>query len=523
MSTLLDGASLFIHNWRLTMGILIFIAIVLIPICPRLKSDSQSASTLTVFFIICFILVSLLVRLAFVSKAILPSYFDSAQHYMTIKNILSNGSLHVFESFRMNYYHVGFHFITAFFASIFQAEITSVMLILGQVILTVLPLLLFLLIKDLTNSDQAGIFAMALSAFGWYMPAHAVDWGKYPALMSLGMILLVVRQAKDLFHGQKRMMSYGILGLSIFVATFIHSRSVVVLGVVGVAWKLSMWWNNLAQVQKRYFFFFLLVTLMAGSVIIQQHEIMTLLFDPYLVEGIWTTSIVFLLSVFAYRSFPKLTFIITLAVILLLISLYIPIADMIPGRTQLTLLDRPYVEMLLFLPLSLLGGLGLAGLEKVVEKSIQRYIVLLGVGIVLLYAIANYEFYPSKCCVIAGNDDVAAMAWIENQLPTKARIGIASTELRVVAADVSEGDVGADAGIWITPLIEWSTILLPFDSEFDQPEIFDALCTNKIDYLFVGELGQTFDLTRLDSRPAWYRPLLSMPRTRVYEVVGCDV
>ena len=505
------------------MGILVFFAIFLIPIRPRLKSDHQPASTLTGFFLICFILGSLLLRLAFVSKAIFPSYFDSAQHYTTIKNILSNGSLYVFETLRVNYYHVGFHFITAFFASIFQAEITTVMLILGQVTLTLLPLLLFLLIKDITNSNQAGMFAMALSAFGWYMPAHAVDWGKYPALMSLGMILLVVRQAKDLLHGPKRMMSYGMLGLSIFVAAFIHSRSVVVLGVVGAAWMLSMWWNNLAQAQKRFILFFLLATLMAGSVIILQHEIMTLLFDPYLIKGIWTTSLVILLSIFAYRSFPQLTFTIILAVNLLLVGLYIPIADIIPGLTQLTLLDRPYVEMLLFLPLSLLGGLGLAGLERVVKSSIQRYAVLVGVGIVLLYAIANYEFYPSKCCVIVGNDDVAVMTWMENQLSAKARVGIASAELRVVAADVSDGDVGADAGIWITPLIGRGTVLLPFNSEFDQREIFDLLCTKKVDYLFVGELGQTFDRARLDFRPEWYKPLLSMPRTRVYEVVGCDV
>jgi hypothetical protein len=44
----------------------------------------------------------------------------------------------------------------------------------------------------------------------------------------------------------------------------------------------------------------------------------------------------------------------------------------------------------------------------------------------------------------------------------------------------------------------------------------------EIGYLFVGEAGQPFDTDKIKEHPEWYRPLLSMPKTGVYEVTGCD-
>jgi hypothetical protein len=360
------------------------------------------------------------------------------------------------------------------------------------------------------------------------MPSHAVDWGKYPALMSMGLIPLVLgsvywfTQEKNGLRAGKRVFFLGLLGLGVLLTFVVHSRSLIVIGIVAIASMMSFWWGKLPELPKRLIFILLLAVLVLAAIFIQRQDILSLLFDPYLNKGILTTLLILFLSVFAYKAFPQLTFTIALTVELLLVSLFIPVRGLFPGRDYLTLMDRPYVEMILFMPLSLLGGLGLAGLEKRISISYQRVAVLAGIGLVLIFAVARYEFFPSTCCVIVGNDDAAAMAWVANQLPVDARIGIASTDLKVVAADVVEGQAGADAGIWITPLTGRATITIPYGFEFDKQEILDLLCTNRIGYLFVGQLGQNFDETRLNSRPEWYRPLLSMPRTRVYEVIGCD-
>jgi hypothetical protein len=71
--------------------------------------------------------------------------------------------------------------------------------------------------------------------------------------------------------------------------------------------------------------------------------------------------------------------------------------------------------------------------------------------------------------------------------------------------------------------IRKTTILLPFDLDFDQQAALDMICRGSISHIFIGGLGQTFDALRLNARPEWYRPLLAIQRTRVYEVIGCKL
>jgi len=527
MTVWLDGASVFINHWQLIMGMVFFIAILLAPFC-RFKPDTKPVSTAINLFLSLFLFLSILLRLAYVSKAVFPLYFDSAQHYLLIKNLLNNNGSWMVNFLSVSYYHLGFHFLTAFFASVFHVEITQVMLILGQVILALIPFPLFFLVKHETKSYLPGIFALVLAAFGWYMPAHTVDWGKYPALMSMGMISFVLMFAFLLSldngerRGRRRWMSYSLLGMSIFLTVFTHSRSLIIFGITILAWIAGTRWQDLPQKHKLITFISVIAITIFESIFILRQDILVLLFDPYLQKGMLITAIVLLLSIFASTAHPRLTFVTVLATALLLGCLFIPVT-WIPGYRDLTLLDRPYVEMILFIPLSLLGGLGLSGLEKKMKERFlwSRVLGLLALGIVVVNAFFVYDFYPSDCCVIVGNDDVVAMDWVAKRLTVDARIGISSTQLKVIS-ETSEGDVGADAGIWITPLIGRVTIPLPYNTDFDKQATWEIICEKQIGYLFVGEVGYPFDNGKIDTYPERYRPLLSMPRTRVYKVVGCN-
>lgn len=491
----------------------------------RLKSDRKPASPSTLLIAALFLFISIILRLAYVSKAIFPSYFDSAQHYWIIKNILGNDRLWIFNWPTGSYYHLGYHFLTAFIVSITNVEITRTMLIMGQVVLAFIPFAVYFLVRQVTTSNIAGWFAVILAAIGWYMPAHALDWGKYPALFSLGLILFVTDivylliENKKTISIQARYALYGFLGLGVLASVFLHSRSVIILGIILVAWFITVGWRKLPQTLMHSVFILLFITIVLQIVLIQQHEVLKPLIDPYFSEGIFIMVLVLILSVFGYKVFPQMVFACTLTMCLMFASLYVPLNGLIPGFDNLTLLDRPYIEMSLFLPLSLLGGVGLAGLEKTMMGGHFGSLVI---GIVIAYAFFTYNVYPSDCCVIVGNDDVVAMDWIANQLSADARIGISSTELIVIASNVSTGIMGADAGIWVMPLTGRITLPLPYQFEFDQLLEMERLCELGIDYLFVGESGQPFDVKKIISRPGWYRPLLSMPKTRVYEVIGCN-
>lgn len=522
----------FLFGWKPLASFSLFLLISLLSISiffrQRLNPHPAPDSRSTGIFLLLFLSVSVLLRLAFVSKAILPSYFDSAQHYLLIKNILGN-TTGIIASLTTNYYHFGFHFIAAFMAATFQAGIASTMLILGQMVLAVIPISLFFLIKYETRSNMAGICAVSLAAFGWYMPAHAMDWGKYPAVLSVGLLPFVLSlayllsQNKNTLSPQKRWTLSLMLGAGGLVSGFMHSRSLVVIGIAFLAWLIAAWQKKLPQVQRVLIFSMALVAIILEIIFIQKQAVLLLLFDPYIQKGILITGLVLFLSVFAYRHYPQFAFACILAVGLLMSGLFIPVMGLIPGHDNLTLLDRPYVELVLFLPLSLLGGLGLAGLEK----SFQHYpklatlIGLSACGMVLINASVTYDLYPSACCVIVGHDDVTAMDWMKAQLPTDARIGVSATELKVLASGSFEGYVGGDAGIWITPLIERTSIPLGYDTNFNEQATLDYVCQQGISHLYVGELGQNFNDAQLSVQPAWYKMLLSMPRVKVYEVVGC--
>ncbi len=521
----------FFAGWKLSspFNLILLISLLISSVLFRLrfKPDPVPDSKSTSLFLFLFFLLSSLLRLVFVSKVTLPSYFDSASHYMLIKTILGSGT-GLLTSLQTSYYHLGYHILAAFTVSTFQVEITKTMLILGQMVLAVIPLSVFFLIKHETKSSLAGIFVVILAAYGWYMPAHAVDWGKYPALLSMGLFPFVlslaylISQNKHTDSPRKRWLLYLMLAAGILISGILHSRSLVVIGITCLAWTVAAWQQKLPRLPRTLLFAAVIIALALEIIYIQRQDVLTLLFDPYIQKGLLVTALVLLLSIFAQRHYPQLTLTCILAAGLFMSSLFIPVTGLVPGYANLTLLDRPYVEMILFLPLSFLGGLGFAGVEKSFQHTkFKTFAGLITCGLILINAFATYNLSPWKCCVIAGNDDVTAIDWMNNQLPTNARIGISATELKVLASDSFEGYVGGDAGIWITPLIGRVTVPVRYDTDFSGQAALDNLCQQGISHLYVGGLGQNFNDSQLNNQPAWYKMLLSMPEVKVYQVVGC--
>jgi hypothetical protein len=522
-------------------NLLVFFLIILIAMILFLRIRKGLLQGSKTALIILFGLFGLFIflRLAFVSKAAIPLYFDSAQHYLIIKNILGNPASSVTTLFSWPptaYYHIGFHMVAALIASTLHADIISIMLILGQMILAVIPLSVFFLIRYETRSSRAGVFAVLLAAFGWYMPAHAVDWGKYPALTSLALITFVVSlaylstQHRRTLSSGKYLSLNGILLLALAISGLTHSRSLVIFGIVILAWIIATLWQKLPKLSQMIFFSAVILGIIVEMILIRGKDVFGPLFDPYIHKGIWITGMVLFLSIFAQWVYPKLAFSIILAIFLLFGSLFIPVQG-IPGYIDLTLLDRPFVEMIFFLPLSLLGGLGLNGLERTLQSAQTKmgnatflggkYIDVFFIAVLLINALFNYEVYPSGCCSIVGRDDLVALDWMDKNLPAQARILISSTELRVLATDSFQGSAGADAGTWINPLTSRTTLPLSYFSDFSQQTTLDTLCNMQVNYIYVGETGLTFDDTKITPHPDWYKNLLSMPKVKVYQVIGC--
>ena len=504
----------------------------------RARQEPAPASKAILWVLLLLFSASIFLRLAFVSKVIIPLYFDSAQHYFITKALIRSLASHASPLLNPptgTYYHNGFHFLIAWMSTILRADILDAILILGQVIVAALPLSMFSIIKQETKSGAAAIFAVLLAAFGWYMPAYAVNWGKYPALTSLPLITFVMSLAylfvryRDTLTRRQYLGLNGILFLGIIVTILFHSRALVVLGILALAWVIATAWQRLARRIRLITFLAILIGIVLIIMFLRTKDVFGLLFDPYWTKGSMVTLVVLVLALFAQWRYPRLAFASILVVLLLFGGLLIPVN--VPGYGNLTLLDRPFVEMILYLPLSLLGGAGLAGLEKSLQDLIARWPArrfwsaqyLSGVFIVLLLvnAFANYNIYPADCCSIVGRDDLVAIDWMDKNLPPDAHIAISSTELHVLDTNAPHGAAGGDAGAWITPLTDRVTLPLPYQSDFSQQPIFNTLCKFGAGYLYVGEIGASFNIGSISAYPDRYRILLSMPKAKVYQVTGC--
>ena len=481
--------------------------------------------------------VFVILRLAYVSKAILPMYFDSAQHYRYISEMLSGiQGASVEGSLLVNYYHLGFHFLAAFIAFTSQAEIADVMLVLGQIILAVIPFSFFIIVRHETKSNSAGIFAVALAAFGWYMPAHAVDWGKYPALASLALLpfvlsLVYLRNRYKFTLSRPGLWTLNAIMIAgVLMTVFLHSRSAIVFGILALTWLIASVWGRFARLFRLLLVVFFLLGVIAEISFIQTKGILGPLFDPYGIKAVLITGSVFLLSLFAYQAHPGLVFSCIVAISLLLASLFIPLADVIPGLASTTLLDRPFVEMILYLPLTLLGGFGLAVLEKKLENkrwgksefAPGKYVGALLVALVAVNALFQYDLYPSDCCSIVSEDDLAAIHWMDQNIPGDAHILVASTELNVLPTDEFQGSAGGDAGTWITPLIHRISTYMPVNTDFSQPQILGDLCRRQVDYIYIGGTGWGFDASGISAHPDGYKLVFEKPKAKIFEVTGCS-
>ena len=472
----------------------------------------------------------LIFQLAFLKNMLLPSYFDSAEHYRIIKylaNYSSSGS-----SFPLiNYYHMGFHFINATISNIFYLGIVDTMLVFGQVILAILPFSLFFIVKRETGSNMAAAFTCLLAGIGWHMPSHLIDWGKYPALLSLLCIHFVLNIGYLLYRNNQtkseRFSLYWLLSLGILVSVLSHTRSLVVIAFMGISLLLTIWRKRPPILFQRFSFLLVVLLLSVEIVAVQNSTVLSLLFGAYVSQDILTTSLAIILLMFSAWAFPDLTFFLLLLLSFLIAGLFIPMIGFL-GYGAMTLLDRPYVQMLLYLPLSIYSGLGLAGLYKLLlrfsfhPKLTVQLVTLSLVGFVLLNARANHAFYASDCCQIASYDDLAAIYWMDKTLSADANILVASTNMFVTSLESPDALVGVDGGIWINPLISRKTTSARGILNFDEPKNHTDICKKNIDYIYIGGTTQSFNTFQLTKQTGWYRLVFSLPEAKVFQVIGCE-
>jgi hypothetical protein len=261
-----------------------------------------------------------------------------------------------------------------------------------------------------------------------------------------------------------------------------------------------------------------LLLLAAGLVaLISQDPIQGQLLEPFANGGIWATALVGLSLPLALRSSPRITFTLVLLVVFLLAGLFAPA----PAGSML---DRPLVEMLLPLPLSLLGAAGLAGFLQVFPnpgRNTGRAAAVLLSATVVMQALLTQSFSASACCGMVSTDDLVALDWLRREAPLQARVAVAVAPVQVSREGYPLLDAGADAGVWIRPLTGLSVSNMSFVTDFGSGVTHSMLCEMGVDIVYAGDAPRSFDAAALLAEPQWYELRLQLPAVSVFEVTSC--
>jgi hypothetical protein len=181
------------------------------------------------------------------------------------------------------------------------------------------------------------------------------------------------------------------------------------------------------------------------------------------------------------------------------------------------LLDRPFVQMGLFLPLAVLGGLGAAGLGA--QLSGRR--ILSAVPAVLLSLLVLVEipsirtFYPDQCCAYVSQDDVRAFEWLKRNAPSEALIVTAGLQ-------TSTRILEQDAGIWVYPMTGLPTTKRSYNSTLYDSAFLGTICQGRKEvYLYLGGGPMSFQVSDILGDAGDYDVVFSSGNTAIARVKVC--
>ncbi|MBN1304780.1 MAG: hypothetical protein JXA13_10130 [Anaerolineales bacterium] len=474
------------------------------------------------------LLASILIRLAFLSALLMPPYFDSPRHYQLIHMMVDifedHSSLSGFWLILKKYYHIGYHFTLAGLVTWFEMDAARLMLVWGQIVLACLPLPLYYVIRRQTCNNAAALVTVFLMGWAWAMPAHAVNWGKYPALSAL--LAFQFGLGVLSFKTPNRIFRWALAASGLLLSVAFHTRILFFIVATLIGFFAGRYWVRISPQWRRICLLLVTACLVGLLSIVSGNKTLNLVFEPYLGSYLPMTLLAVSLLSFSYYKYPQFTFSVLLTVLQLFVLLFIPVPQQLGAYGGQTLLDRLIVEMSLGIPLAFFGGLGFSVIADYfhTEHQFSRNAIRVAGALAVVwmsYVFIRHDSHPSDCCQYVKQDDLLAITWLDKSLFDDIRIAISSRQMDVFMHPSPDSIVATDAGSWITPLTSRQSVLFPFTADFGLEITLTELCERGIEYVYVSSMEESFRKATLDQHPDWYRLVFYTPGASIYQLDGC--
>ena len=229
------------------------------------------------FILILIFLFTMSIRLIMVRDLATPAWVDSVHHALITRMILLQGS------YPSNYfpylnidptaYHPGFHSIAAVFTWLTKLNLSQALMILGQVLNALVVFSVYLLAKTLTQRSSVGLLAAFITGFLTPMPAYYTSWGRFTELTGLIILpvgLALIRLLEN-EHTKKSKSWLIILGAITSAGLFmVHYRVAVFLGLLIISYLIVylLKKGNDPNANRKQIFLLIIVTAILGIVLV---------------------------------------------------------------------------------------------------------------------------------------------------------------------------------------------------------------------------------------------------------------
>ena len=440
-------------------------------------------------------LLALAFRLGDINGLAVPMFGDSLHHTMITSIIASSGKVpqgyQPYVPVDTFTYHFGFHTLAAILSLLTGLAIPAAVLIMGQALIVMSLPVAYLLTRQLFSSRVAGLAAAMITGFVSVMPAYYINWGRYTQLS--GLVLLPVAATLLLRAVARRGKSYetGLAAFCVAGLVVVHYRILIFYGLFVVAMAA---WYTITKWRDRS-------ALMSAAVrVITTTGVGLLLAAPWL----WNLAVNYFPSlsrrlstvspdyIAIYNSTENFTrfvgiLVAALGVLGLWLALWSPLARQPAKANENTetvgdagimpphlavygvatwialmlvglwvppgALGSLSVATALYLPLSVLGGYGIARLANM--PAVRASIPAWGVPVALFLAaplvaltLRTWHVADPDSNSYVRNGDLQAFDWIKENTPATAKFLI-SSQISYAGRAVT----ASDAGMWLPVLV----------------------------------------------------------------------
>ncbi len=492
-------------------------------------------------------LATLTIRLIMVRDLATPAWVDSVHHALITQQIISIGaypsSYAPYWDINPSSYHPGFHSITAAFTILAKLRIDQSLLIFGQVLNAFAIFSIYLFTKVLTHSSLSGLFATLITGFITPMPAYYSSWGRYTELTGILMLPVAFALILLLIEKNSGKRFYWIIFLCAIVSGglfLVHYRVTVFLGCLVLSYfviYLLITKNKPTKYTTRGFFLIFIVVVVA-IILVFPWMVETIKNSVYPIiksTGTRTTpffqdfSWAFLTAALGKLSLvlaglgliwgmllkKRFSYLLLLWTVLLFLLANFD-ALRLPGGGLISNLS---VEIMLFIPISVLGGYFIDQIIISWKDIIPQRLIILSLGPIVFLALL-VVYIGSKqlitilnpITILSRNADLPAIEWINNNIP--------KNETIVVNPFVWGYGLyaGSDGGYWISPLTGRPTLPPPvlyglgsdreqinnesqevIDLGSNPVDLWEYLKSYQLQYVYIGEKGGVLSPDKLSN------------------------